>query len=429
MNEQEKIIQKMHGLVKEFLDSKKEKFVPGETFITTGLAVYDDNEVNAMMDSILGGHFGLAEKGCEFERKFADYMTVEYATLVNSGSSANLLALNGIKNKLNLDGGEIITPACGFPTTVNPMIQLGFTPAFIDVDKTLNITPEGILNAINKNTKGIMFSHTLGNPAKIKEIMDIASKHNLFVIEDCCDAYGSTYNGKKCGSFGDASTYSFYPAHGITLGEGGAIVTNDGVLNRIILSLRDWGRDCWCKAGKDNTCSKRFDHKLGNVPYDHKYIYSQIGYNLKPIEFQAAMGIEQLKKIEKFNLIRKNNYKIFKKGFSQLDKHFELPEINKGADPVFFGLPLMIINDKIKRKELVCFLNENKIGTRFLFGGNLLEQPAYKNINHKVYQDLNYTNKVMNNLFWIGIHPGINEEMIKYIISKFKEYLRVEGIE
>ena len=428
MDEQEKITQKIHELIKEFIELKKEKFIPGKTFITTGLAVYDDNEINAMVDSILKGHFGLSERGCEFEKKFADYMTTKHSTLVNSGSSANLLALNAIKNKFKLKGGEIITPACGFPTTVNPIIQLGFKPAFIDIDKTLNITPEGVLNAINKDTKGIMFSHTLGNPAKIKEIMDIASEHNLFVIEDCCDAYGSTYNGKKCGSFGNVSTYSFYPAHGITLGEGGAVATNDSELNKIILSLRDWGRDCWCKAGRDNTCLKRFDHKLGDVPYDHKYIYSQIGYNLKPIEFQAAMGIEQLKKIDKFNSIRKNNYKIFKEEFSQFDKHLELPEINEGADPIFFGLPIMIINDKVERQKLVRFLNENKIGTRFLFGGNLLKQPAYKSINHKVYQDLDYTNKVMKNLFWIGIHPGINEEIIKYIVSKFKEFFIEEGI-
>jgi CDP-6-deoxy-D-xylo-4-hexulose-3-dehydrase len=354
-------------------------------------------------------------------------MTTKHSILVNSGSSANLLALNAVKNKLSLEKGEIVTPACCFPTTINPIIQLGFKPAFIDIDKTLNITPEGVLKAINKDTRGIMFSHTLGNPCRIDEIRDIAEDKGLFIIEDCCDAYGSTYGGKMCGSWGLASTFSFYPAHNITMGEGGAVATDDKELKRIIMSLRDWGRDCWCEAGKDNTCGKRFEYKLGDIPYDHKYIYSQIGYNFKPLELQAAMGLVQLKKIDAFNRARKKNFRIYAEELSALDNHLELPSINDKADPVFFGLPLMIKDRKIERYKLLKFLNANKIGTRLLFGGNILRQPAYKKIGHAVYGKLEYTDKVTRDLFWIGIHPGIDEEAIKYIISKFKEFLEGSG--
>ena len=418
---------KIKLLIKEFIEKKENQFVPGKTPILTGLAVYDHLELNAIIDSLLDGWFGLGKKGKEFEKSFSNYLTVKNTALVNSGSSANLLALEGIKNKLKLEKGEIITPACSFPTTVNPIIKLGFKPAFIDVDKTLNITPEEILSAIGEDTKGIMFAHSMGNPAKIDEIMKIAEDKNLFVIEDCCDALGSKFNGQFCGSFGLASTFSFYPAHGITMGEGGAVSTNDQKLQRIIKSLRDWGKDCWCTTDEQNVegaCDKRFDHMLGDIPYDHRYIYSQIGYNLKPLELQAAMGIEQLKKIEEFNKIRKNNFKIYKEELSDLDNYIELPEINKGADPVFFGLPLIINNQKIKRNELLKFLNKNKIATRVLFAGNITSQPAYKNISCSKYDDLSCTNNLARNCFWIGIHPGITEEMIKYIISKFKEFVK-----
>lgn len=418
------------SLVREFIEKKEDKFVPGETPILTGLAVYDHLEINAMIDSLLDGWFGLGKKGKEFEKAFSNRLTVKHTTLVNSGSSANLLALEGAKNNLNLENGGIITPACSFPTTVNPIIKLGFEPAFIDVDKTLNITPEGILSAIGKDTKGIMFAHSMGNPAKIDEIVKIAEEKGLFVIEDCCDALGSKFNGHLCGSFGLASTFSFYPAHGITMGEGGAVSTNDPKLNRIIKSLRDWGKDCWCTTNEQNpegACGKRFDYMLGDIPYDHRYIYSQIGYNLKPLELQAAMGIEQLKKIEEFNKIRKNNFKIYKEELAAFGScYMELPEVNKGADPVFFGLPLIINNPKIKRNELLKFLNKSKIATRVLFAGNITFQPAYKSISYSKCQDLNYTNKLARDCFWIGIHPGITEEMIKYIVSKFKEFSKTK---
>ncbi len=422
----EEIKNKIYGLIKEFTDKKVDKFIPNETPILTGLAVYDDKELNAVISSLLDGWFGLAKKSEEFESKFAEYIKTKYSIVTNSGSSANLLALNGIKNKLNLNSGEIITPACTFPTTFNPIIQLGFKPNLVDVDKTLNITPELIQSAINENTKGILFAHTLGNPAKIDEIMEIAKKNNLFVIEDCSDSIGSKFDNKICGSWGTASTFSFYPAHAITMGEGGAISTNDEELLKIIRSLRDWGRECFCKTDQNNhlgACGKRFDYKINNIPYDHRYVYSQIGYNLKPLELQTAMGVEQLKKLDKFNDIRKRNFKIYKEEFSQFN-NLEIPEINEKADPIFFGFPIIINNPKIKRQDLIKFLNKNKIGTRLLFAGNILHQPAYKNIVYSKHKELIYTDKLTKDCFWIGIHQGITEEMIKYITSKFKEYFR-----
>lgn len=414
-------IAEIHKLINQIVKSKEE-FTPGKTLITTGLAVFDGNEINAIIDSLLGKQLGLATQGKTFEKQFANYISTKYCALVNSGSSANLISLTAVKEHLSLDGGEIITPACGFPTTVNPMVQLGFTPVFSDVDKSMNISPESISKAITNKTKGIMFAHTLGNPAKIDEITRIAEVNDLFVIEDCCDAYGSEYQGKKCGSWGMASTYSFYPAHNITMGEGGAIATNSSKLMRIIKSLRDWGRDCYCEAGKDNTCGKRFDFKLGNIPYDHKYIFSRLGYNMKPLELQAAMGIEQLKRIDTFNKIRKRNYKIFSEEFENF-KDFDTPIINEKSDPVFFGFPI-VVNDSIDRDNLIRFLYKHKIATRLLFTGNITKQPAYKNISYRVCEPLDYTDTIMKQCFWIGVHPGITEEMIKYIISVFREYLK-----
>ena len=411
--------------IKTILDNEKKEFVPGESSILTGMAVYDSREVNAIIETLLDGWFGLGKRGVKFEKKFSSYVDGSYGILVNSGSSANLLALNSIKNKLNLTSGEIITPACGFPTTFNAILQMGFTPAIIDVDKSLNITPEYVETAINENTKGIMFAHSLGNPAQIEEIRKIAIENELFIIEDCCDALGSKYNGKICGSFGNISTYSFYPAHGITMGEGGCLVTNDHNLNRIAKSLRDWGRDCWCTTDEKNplgSCGKRFDYEIDGVPYDHKYIYSSIGYNLKPLELQAAMGLEQLDKLDTFNQTRKMNFKIYSEELETFCNYIEIPIVNEKSDPVFFGMPLVINNEKVKRQDLIKYLNSNKIGTRYLFGGNLLKQPAYKNINYSLYGDLDYTNKLMKDCFWIGIHPGINQEIIEYIASKFKQY-------
>ncbi len=405
---------------------QKKEFIPGKTFISTGLAIYDHNELNAVIDSMISEKLGLSTKGKEFEQLFSEIMGCKKTLLVNSGSSANLLALEGIKERYNLEKGKnIITPACGFPTTINPIIQLGFIPNFVDVDETYNISIEGIKNAINENTVGIMFAHTLGNPANINKIIDLAKDNNLSIIEDCCDAYGSEYDGKKCGSFGTVSTASFYPAHSITLGgEGGAISTNDDLIYKIMSSFRDWGKDCHCEPGKDNVCGKRFNFEINGIPYDHKYIFSRIGYNLKPTEMQAAMGIEQIKRIEGFNQKRKENFKIYNETLSEFSNYFDFVEIDKLSNPVFFGFPLMIKDEKIDRRDLVSYLNENKIGTRYLFGGNLMHHPAYRNIEHIISQDLERSNKIEKDLFWMGIHPGMGNKEIQYIGSKLNDYIK-----
>lgn len=420
---QNKKRENIHSAINAYYSDNQEKFIPGGTFITTGLAIYDNKEINAMIDSLLSQRLGLFEKGKMFEKKFAEFCEVNYCSLTNSGSSASLLALQSLKKERKLKRGEIITPACGFPTTINPIIQLGFKPVFVDVDNSYNPTPEMIENAITKDTVGVIMAHTLGNPAQISEIIDITKRNNLFMIEDCCDAYGSLYEGKKCGSFGDASTASFYPAHNITLaGEGGAIMTNNKKLNKLVRSFRDWGKDCHCKAGEDNACGNRFNYSLNGVPYDHKYIFSNIGYNLKPTEVQAAMGLEQLNRIDEFNDARRRNYKNLSENLSDLSQYFDFITINKKADPALFGFPLTIKKDKLDRKDLTSFLNENKIGTRYLFGGNLLTQPAYKNIEHRVSGNLTNSNKILSNLLWIGIHPGVTEEVVEYVSLKFHEY-------
>lgn len=414
---------KIYEITPQLFEEKE--FVPGETFIPTGWAVYNHHELNAIIESLLSGQLGLGKKGQEFERKFSEYLGKKKTLLVNSGSSASLLAVEGMKEALNLKkGDEIITPACGFPTTINPIIQLGLIPHFVDSDESYNISIAEIKKAISSKTKGLFFAHTLGNPAKMDEIMDIANENDLFVIEDCCDAYGSLYDGIKCGAFGDLATASFYPAHHITLGgEGGAISTNDLFLHKIMKSLRDWGKDCHCDPNQDNACGKRFDFNLNGISYDHKYIFSRIGYNLKPTEMQAAMGIAQFEKIEALNIKRKENLKIYMENFSNFEKHFEFPFVYEKAEPIFFGFPLMIKNPKIKRQEIVKYLNENKIGTRYLFGGNLLHQPAYKNIKKRVTENLNKTNQIEKDLFWLGIHPGMGGAEIDYISNTIEKYV------
>ncbi len=424
--ENDKIRDEIKRLVSEYVNCASGDFIPGETPVLTGQAVYDEKELNAIIETLLDGWFGLGQKGAQFEKQFANYIGTDYGCLVNSGSSANLVALNAVKIRYGLKGGEIITPACAFPTTLNPIIQLGFKPVFVDVDRTLNINPEVVAQAINERTVGMVFAHTLGNPARVAEIKELADQHNLFLIEDCCDAHGSKYNGQVCGTYGDCATFSFYPAHGMTLGEGGILLTSDRELYRIAKSLRDWGRDCYCTTDEKNIngrCGKRFDYDLGGIPYDHKYIYSNIGYNLKPLELQAAMGLEQLKKLDRFNETRKKNYQLYEETLLPYRDFFSLPLINEGADPVFFGLPLVIEEPTLKRIELVKYLNEHKIATRFLFGGNLLKHPAYQRLDYSQYGSLDYTNKLMKDCFWIGLHPGITPSAINYVTDVLKSYL------
>lgn len=372
----------------------------------------------------------------EFEKKFPKLLGRKYCALVNSGSSANLLALSALTSyKLEerrlKPGDEVITIAAAFPTTITPIIQNKLVPVFIDVDLgTYNINTEYLKDAITDKTRAIFLAHSLGNPFNVDKILEICKKYNLWLIEDNCDALGSKYSGKYTGTFGHISTSSFYPAHHITMGEGGAVLTDDLELHKIICSFRDWGRDCWCSPGKDNTCGKRFSWKLGNLPfgYDHKYIYSHLGYNLKATDFQAAIGLTQLEKISEFIKRRKENFKLLYEGFKKesLDEYFILPRWLPESDVSWFGFPLTIKDDiSFDRKELIEFLEKNKIGTRLLFAGNIINQPVFTNnqINYLVFGELKNTNKIMKDTFWIGVWPGIGEKEIEYMIGKFKEFI------
>lgn len=368
----------------------------------------------------------------QFEKELAQFLGVNYCLLTNSGSSANLLAVSALTSpklgeKRLKPGDEVITTACGFPTTLNPIIQNNLIPVFIDIDLgTYNIQTDKIEKAISKKTKAIFIAHTLGNPVNLKKILKIVRKYNLWFIEDNCDALGSKYEDKYTSTFGHLATFSFYPAHQITMGEGGAVVTNDPLLKKIVASFRDWGRDCWCDPGHDNTCGKRFNQQFGKLPfgYDHKYVYSHVGYNLKITDMQAAIGVAQLKKLPSFIRARKRNFDELYKFFKNYEQYFLLPKTEKNSQPCWFGFPLLAKKDApFTRNEIVEYLEKNKIATRMLFGGNLTKQPAYENIKYRVSNSLKNTDLIMNNLFWIGVYPGINKEMIYYIKKCFKKFL------
>jgi len=407
------------------------KFFPGKTKINYAGRVYDEKEMISLVDSALDFWLTAGRYAKQFEEELAKFLGVKYCLLTNSGSSANLLAISALTSpslgeKRLKPGDEVITTACGFPTTVNPIIQNNFVPVFIDVDLgTYNIQVDKIEEALSEKTKAIFISHTLGNPAKLDEIMEIVKKYDLWFIEDNCDSLGSKYNGNYTGTFGHISTCSFYPAHHITMGEGGAVLTNDSLLKGIIASFRDWGRDCWCEPGCDNTCGKRFGWQLGELPfgYDHKYIYSHIGYNLKVTDMQAAVGVEQLKKLPGFIEKRKKNFRMLYDGLRKYEKWFVLPEATENSEPSWFGFPLLVREDApFTRAEIVNYLEENKIATRMLFGGNLTKQPAYENVRYKVIGSLKNTDLVMNNLFWIGVYLGITEEKLNYIIKVINRF-------
>ena len=407
-------------------------FVPGETPVPVSGRVFDAEDVETLVDSGLDFWLTTGRFAHAFERDFARWMGTRFAILVNSGSSANLLAFTALTAEELGDrrckpGDEVITVAAGFPTTINPIIQNGCVPVFVDVQLgTYDIDPTQLEAALGPRTKAIMVAHTLGNPFDLDAVVAFAKRHNLWLVEDCCDATGATYKGKKAGTFGDLATVSFYPAHHITMGEGGAVLINTPEFKKIVESFRDWGRDCWCETGKDNTCGKRFDWKLGDLPqgYDHKYIYSRIGYNLKLSDMQAAVGVSQLKKLPQFIEARRRNFQSLYDGLKDLEDVLVLPRATDGSEPSWFGFPLAVRPEsKLTRDSLIRHLEGKKIGTRLLFGGNLLRQPAYRNIQHRVVGELKNTDYVMNNVFWIGVYPGLTPPMIAHIVATVRQFL------
>lgn len=410
----------------------QKKFIPGHSPIPVSGKVFDELELLNGVEAVLDGWWTEGRFGEEFEKKFSKFLGVRYVSLVNSGSSANLVAFSALsstalKERAIKPGDEVITAATGFPTTVNPIILKNCVPVFLNCDiATRNIRFADVKKALTKKTKAIMIAHTLGNPFELDKIAKFAKENNLWFIEDCCDALGSTYDGRLVGTFGDIATFSFYPAHQITMGEGGAVVTNNPWLHRAIRQFRDWGRDCWCDTGKDNTCGRRFGWKIGDLPlgYDHKYIYSQIGYNLKLTDMQAAIGLAQIEKLPLFIKKRKENFKKLFAGLIKYENYFILPKWEKKADPCWFGF-MIVIKDSasFSRLDIVNYLESKKIATRSLFAGNLLKHPAYKDIKKRIIGNLKNSDIIMNNGFWIGVYPGIKNEMIKYTLTQFNEFL------
>ena len=418
-------------LINEFvvLSCKKKEFIPGITEIPTSGKIIGQSETKNMVEAVLEGWLTAGRFNDQFEKKLSTYLNIKSLITVNSGSSANLLALSALtsdvfKDRAIKQGDEVITVAASFPTTVNPIFQNGAIPVFVDIKlPTYNINEELIERAISKKTKAIMIAHTLGNPFNINIVQEICKKYNLWLIEDNCDALGSLYENKFSGTFGDIGTLSFYPAHHITLGEGGAVFTNNLRIKRTVESLRDWGRDCYCKTGCENTCKKRFDWQLGGLPhgYDHKYIYSNVGFNMKITDIQAACGLGQLEHLDNFVAKRRKNFNFLKNQLQELEQVLILPEAEKNSNPSWFGFPISIKkNSKIERKFVVNKLTENKIGTRLLFAGNITKQPAYLKKNFKISDNLLNTDFIMNNTFWVGIFPGIGEEELTFTAQIIK---------
>ena len=421
----ERIIKLTKEYVENFGNNKK-----SNTINVTG-KVINHEEVCNIVDSALDMWLTSGRFNDEFQNKLKKFINIKYLLTCNSGSSANLIALSSLCNEYIMGdntikkGSEVITCAVGFPTTVNPIITNGLVPVFVDAEiKTYNIDVTKIEKAINDKTKAIMVAHTLGNPFELEKIKKICDKHKLYLIEDCCDALGSTYDNKHVGTFGDIGTLSFYPAHHITMGEGGAVFTNSSKIKKSMESLRDWGRDCWCDTGCDNTCKKRFDWQFNGLPYgyDHKYIYSALGYNLKITDMQASIGLAQINKLDKFIKTRKFNYMFLRNLLKDLKNYFILPSASFKSNPSWFGFPIVIKDKKISRHELVQFLEKNNIKTRLIFAGNLTKQPYMHYQNFRIASKLNNSDYIMENRFWVGIYPGLTKNDLKkisYYLHKF----------
>ena len=433
-NQKLEIRKKILDLVKVYSDINfvDSNFIEGITEVPVSGKVIGILELQNMVEASLDGWLTTGRFNTNFEERLAAFLGIKCLLTVNSGSSANLIAFSTLtssklKERSIQKGDEVITVAAGFPTTVNPIIQFGAIPVFVDVKiPTYNVNEDLVESAITKKTKAIMLAHTLGNPFNVKRIKEICEKHSLWLIEDSCDALGSKFNNQYVGTFGDLATLSFYPAHHITMGEGGAVFTNSKKLERIAESFRDWGRDCYCEPGKDNTCNKRFGWKLGDLPfgYDHKYTYSHLGYNMKITDMQAACGLAQLDRLEGFIKKRKENFNFLYKNLKDLEEFLILPEAEKNSEPSWFGFPLSLKKNQYNRNDLIKYLDANKIGTRLLFSGNLIKQPYMKNINFKIHGNLTNTDLIVENTFWIGLYPGLSTKHLEYACEKIRLYFR-----
>jgi CDP-4-dehydro-6-deoxyglucose reductase, E1 len=409
-------------------------FLPGASVVPPSGKVIGAQELKNMVEASLDGWLTTGRFNTEFEKKLAAFIGVKHLITVNSGSSANLVAFSTLTSpKLGAraiqKGDEVIGVAAGFPTTVNPILQFGAVPVFVDVDPlTHNIDVSKMEAAIGPKTKAVMLAHSLGNPFNLDVVTALCKKYNLWLVEDCCDALGTTYRGQMVGTFGDIATLSFYPAHHITMGEGGAVFTNNEELKTIAESFRDWGRDCYCQPGKDNTCNKRFCQQLGELPYgyDHKYTYSHLGYNLKITDMQAACGLAQLEKAPQFIQARKDNFAFLKERLQACTEFVNLPEATEHSDPSWFGFPITLkANCPVTRLDLLTYLDQNKVGTRLLFAGNLIRQPYMAGTNYRISGDLTHTDNVMNNTFWIGVQPSLTRDMLEFAAQKIESYLGV----
>lgn len=429
----EKIRVEITELIREYYSATTTSEVKTDRVPISG-KVFDAAELIQGVDAVLDCWWTEGRKTNEFEKRFCDFLGIKHTIIVNSGSSANLLALktltsSKLKDRRLKPGDEVITVASGFPTTINPIIQCGCVPVFCDVNmETYDINVDNLKSAVSEKTKAIFLAHTLGNPFNLTIANELCKKNNVWLIEDNCDALGSRYDGRYTGTFGDMSTYSFYPAHHITMGEGGALCTDNSQLNKITRSFRDWGRDCWCGTGQDNSCGARYSWKLGDLPegYDHKYIYSEIGYNLKNTDLNVAIGLAQLDKLGRFISERKRNFDLLHEKLSEFKGHFILPKATENSAPSWFGF-IITLKDGcgFSRAKILRYLNENKIGTRLLFAGNILKQPCFtdNDITYRTVSKLKNSNKIMRDSFWIGVSPLVNEEKVEYVYQKFKEFI------